>query len=84
MPTLDWTTDDPARPMADTPFGRYRAGFDNYAVLSDVPINETFVTVYWAYLDDHLLYRGFSVNGAFDAAEHDYEFKMSGSLERAA
>lgn len=84
MGELQYNGKDNTRPYCVTSFGTYRAGFDNYPVYSDVDVSNIephkMTTVYWARLDDQLLYRGFDVNAAFDAMESDYSLKKAGSL----
>lgn len=86
MGELRFTAHDKTRPFCKTDFGTYHAGFDNYPVYADVDLEgvepHSMTTVYWSNLDDRLLYRGFDVNAAFAAMEHDYTMKAAGSLLR--
>lgn len=84
MGVLRFEQERPGRPFCVTDFGTYRLGFYNYPVFSDIGSlhgeERPYTTVYWCFLDREELYRGFDVNAAFDAAEHDYIARRQGAL----
>ena len=81
---LRYSMNNPGRPYADTPVGKYRAGFDNYPSIGDgTKTTDTITVLYWSYRDSELLYRGFDVNAAFRAMEGDFVERVMGIVTAA-